>query len=507
VDAVVIGGGPAGAAAGRLLAAWGHSVTILDQPSPRARGLAESIPPSTHKLLAEIGLLDAVERAGFLRGRGNTVWWASADPRIEFFGGDRSRQGGPPSHATESASFRLRASGASTFALRASADRSAGQVGEAAPVLGYQVFRPDFDRVLLGSAASAGARVQTNARVRHVAFADQRATVDYDHEGRASRIEARLVLDCSGRAGVVARRFRRVQPGHRTYALVGVWERDTWDLPDDTHTVVETFEDGWAWSVPISATVRHIGVMVAQGAPYRAAVEKSVALRQRLAGATLRHDWACDASLYHAEAYAGPQFFLVGDAGSFIDPLSSFGVKKALASAWLAAVAAHTSLLDSARQTVARDFFSNWERNIYTTHLRRSRDFARAALAAHRSAFWAARADVEIPASSDHEDDIPAGPVRFGTTSPLALRYADEVRFEDRPVVRGREIVLEKAFAGGIRFAQHVDLVTLAEIACQSNRVPDLFEKYCQRCAPVPLPNIVGGLSLLVDRGILHEAS
>jgi flavin-dependent dehydrogenase len=474
VDAVVIGGGPAGAAAGRLLAAWGHSVTILDQPSPRARGLAESIPPSTHKLLAEIGLLDAVERGGFLRGRGNTVWWASADPRIEFFGGDRSRQASPretPVHG-----------------------------------FGYQVFRPDFDRVLLGCAASAGARVQTNARVRHVAFAEQHATVDYDHEGRASRIDARLVLDCSGRAGVVARRFRRVQPGHRTYALVGVWERDQWDLPDDTHTVVETFEDGWAWSVPVSATVRHIGVMVAQGVPYRAAVEKSAALRQRLAGATLRHDWACDASLYHSEVYAGPQFFLVGDAGSFIDPLSSFGVKKALASAWLAAVAAHTSLLDSGRQNVARDFFSNWERSIYTTHLRRSRDFAGAALAAHRSEFWATRAHVEIPAPSD-EDDIPAGPVRFGTTSPLALRYADQVRFEDRPVVRGREIVLEKAFAGGIRFAQHVDLVTLAEIACQSNHVPDLFQKYCQRCAPVPLPNIVGGLSLLVARGILHEAT
>jgi flavin-dependent dehydrogenase len=467
VDAVVIGGGPAGTAAGRLLASWGHSVAILDHPSPRARGLAESIPPSTHKLLAEIGLLDAVERGGFLRSRGNTVWWASAHPRIESF----------------------------TATSRASS----------APALGYQVFRPDFDRVLLDSAASAGARVQTPARVRHVAFAEQLATVDYDHEGRRSRVEARLVLDCSGRAGVVARRFRRVQPGHRTYALVGVWERDTWDLPDDTHTVVETFEDGWAWSVPVSATVRHVGVMVGLGAPYRAAIEKSAALRQRLDGATLRHDWACDASLYYSEAYAGPRFFLVGDAGSFIDPLSSFGVKKALASAWLAAVAAHTSLLDSGRQTVARDFFSNWERGVYATNLRRSRDFARAALAEHPSAFWAARADLEIPAPSDDEDDIPTGPVRFGTTSPLALKYADEVRFEDRPVVRGREIVLEKAFAGGIRFAQHVDLVTLAEIACQSNRVPDLFEKYCQRCAPVPLLNIVGGLSLLVDRGILDE--
>jgi flavin-dependent dehydrogenase len=472
VDAVVIGGGPAGAAAGRLLAAWGHSVTILDYPPPRARGLAESIPPSTHKLLAEIGLLEAVERGGFLRGRGNTVWWASANPRLESFG---------PS-----------------------------TLGEAGSGLGYQVFRPDFDRVLLDRAASAGARVQTHARVRHVAFAEQHATVDYDHEGLVSKIEARLVLDCSGRAGVVARRFRRVQPGHRTYALVGVWERDRWDLPDDTHTVVETFEDGWAWSVPISATVRHIGVMV--GAPslkdaqrYADAIEKTAALRQRLDGATLRHDWACDASLYYSEAYAGSQFFLVGDAGSFIDPLSSFGVKKALASAWLAAVAAHTSLLDARRESVAREFFENWERGVYATHLRRSRDFARAALAAHPSAFWAAHADVEIPVQSDDEDAIPADSVRFATALPLALRYADEVRFEERPVVRGCEIVLEKAFAGGIRFAHHVDLVTLAEIACQSNRLPDLFEKYCQRCAPVPLPNLVGGLSLLVAKGILHE--
>jgi len=479
VDAVVIGGGPAGAAAGRLLAAWGHSVTILDHPSPRARGLAESIPPSTHKLLAEIGLLDAVERAGFLRGRGNTVWWASNEPRFETFG--------PLATSVPASDLRPRQ--------------------EPPSPLGYQVFRPDFDRVLLDSAASAGARVQTNARVRHVAFAEQLAAVDYDHDGRTSRIEARLVLDCSGRAGVVARRFRRVQPGHRTYALVGVWERDAWDLPDDTHTVVETFEDGWAWSVPTSATVRHVGVMV--GPPslndVRDAIEKTAALRQLLDGAVLRHDWACDASLYYSEMYAGPQCFLVGDAGSFIDPLSSFGVKKALASAWLAAVAAHTSLLDSGREAVAREFFSNWERGVYVTHLRRSRDFARSARAEHPSAFWAARADVEVPAPSDGDDDIPASPVRFETTSPLALKYADEVRFENRPVVRGREIVLEKAFAGGMRFAQHVDLVTLAEIACQSNRVPDLFEKYCQCCAPVPLPNIVGGLSLLVARGILHD--
>jgi halogenation protein CepH len=470
VDVVVIGGGPAGASAGRLLAAWGRSVVIFDNPSLRARGLAESIPPSTQKLLSEIGVLDDVERAGFLRGRGNTVWWVSADPRIETFGGHlRPAQAGAPS------------------------------------LLGYQVFRPDFDRVLIDSAAAAGAQVRTNARVRTVAFADDHATVDYEHDGRLSTVSARLVLDCSGRTGVVARRFRRVQPGHRTYALVGVWERERWDLPDDTHTVVETFEDGWAWSVPVSPTVRHVGVMVGQGQPYQVAVAKTAALRQRLDGAVLRHEWACDASLYSSDAYAGRQLLLVGDSGSFIDPLSSFGVKKALASAWLAAVAGHTSLLHADRESVARDFFSNWERRVYATHLRRSRDFARAAFAAHPSSFWASRADVDVPPSSEDEDELPTGPSRFELTSSIALKYADEVQFENRPVVRGREIVLEKAFAGGIRFAQHVDLVTLAEIACHSSRVPDLFETYCQRCAPVPLPSIVNGLSLLVARGILHE--
>ena len=470
VDAVVIGGGPAGASAGRLLAAWGHSVVILDNPSPRARGLAESIPPSTQKLLSEIGVLDDVERACFLRSRGNTVWWASADPRIETFGHLRPRYQAPPPPSLGSRGFR-----ASAFAP-ISQSASAGQVGAESPRetsvrgLGYQVFRPDFDRVLLASAASAGAQVRTRARVRSVTVAEPDVTVEYENEGRRSTVAARLVLDCSGRAGVVARRFRRLQPGHRTYALVGVWERERWDLPDDTHTIVETFEDGWAWSVPVSATVRHVGVMVGHGEPYRIAVAKTTALRRRLAGATLRHDWACDASLYSSELYAGPQFLLVGDAGSFIDPLSSFGVKKALASAWLAAVVGHTSLLYPDRQTVARDFFSNWERGVYATHLRRSRDFARAALTEHRHAFWAARADTELESSPDDEDEITVGPSRFETTSSINLRFADEVRFEERPVIRGREIVLEKAFAGGMRFAGHVDLVKLAEIGRASCR-------------------------------------
>ena len=40
-----------------------------------------------------------------------------------------------------------------------------------------------------------------------------------------------------------------------------------WELPDETHTVVETYDEGWMWSVPISPTTRHVGAMVDRAAP------------------------------------------------------------------------------------------------------------------------------------------------------------------------------------------------------------------------------------------------
>lgn len=493
-DAIILGGGPAGSAAGRLLSVWGHSVLVLDKPAPRSRGLAESLPPSTSKLLGQIGVLDAVEGAGFFRATGNTVWWASGAPRVEPFGTARE-------------------------------------------AMGYQVHRPEFDRVLRDCARDAGADVRTDARVRDVRFDDDRsAVVDYDDGGRRSTAACRFVLDCSGRAGFVGRRFRRDEPGYRTCALVGVWTKAAgWDLSDETHTIVETYDDGWMWSVPISRSTRHVGAMVdrtsttvaggrALESAYRAEAAKATNLGRLLEGAALQRVWSCDASLYSSERYAGSQFLLIGDAGSFIDPLSSFGVKKALASAWLGAVAVHTCLARPARQEIALEFFSNWERDVYATHLGRSREFAREAQARHPHPFWASRAAGVAPREAAGADvardpDVLAAFERFKQAPSIHLTLAHDVRFEPRPVIRDHEIVLEDALvapaglhaglkagpAESLRFFGNVDLVKLADIACRHSDVPDVFEDYCRTCARVPLPTIVGGLSVLVAKGILHE--
>src|SRR5215467_12234429 len=119
-DVAIIGGGPAGSAAARLLASWGHSVVVLAR-APRQPPLAESLPPSCIKLFDEIGVRTVIDRAGFIRATGNTVQWADRERRVEMF-----------DHAS----------------------------------LGYQVTRDRFDELLLDGAQAAGAAIARDVSVR-----------------------------------------------------------------------------------------------------------------------------------------------------------------------------------------------------------------------------------------------------------------------------------------------------------------------------------------------------
>ena len=491
-DAVVVGGGPAGSSIARLLALWGHSVLVLTRPADVARGAAESLPPSTRKLLAKVGVLESVDAAGFYRTTGNMVWWGLREGHVEAF------------------------------------DAAGGSHG-------YQVFRPEFDRVLLTAAAAAGAEVISDANVRRVqTHGDTSALVEYQREGqRPAVVTGRFALDASGRAGVIARRgFRRHEHGFLTQAFVGEWGCDAgWGLPDNSHTLVETYEDGWAWSVPLSATIRHVGVAV-DGATtsvrrgptlattYRAQIAKTRQLNELVARATLGRVWACDASLYSAHRYAGPQHLLLGDAASSIDPLSSFGVKKALASAWIGAVAVHTCLMHSDRQDIALDFFSNREQQVYSANLQRSCAFAREAYARHPHPFWAERAEINVEAANGDVDeetlfrapDVQAAFRRLKDSPAIEFSLSSGIGITQRALIHDREIVLDQAFSipdapGGVRFIAGVDLVKLAEMACHHQQVPDLFETYCRICGAVPLSSLLGSLSVLLAKGVLETRS
>jgi flavin-dependent dehydrogenase len=431
---------------------------VITRP-PDDRRLAVSIPPSCSKLFDAIGVSEAVDRAGFIRSTGNTVWWGQADVRVEMFA-DRHR--------------------------------------------GWQVNLERFEAVLLDEAVRSGTTVE-----RRVVSPYERIS-----EGAA------FVLDCTGRTGVLARGrdLRRYPAGPRTVALAGEWLAARWGLPDDSHTVIESYADGWMWSVPVAPRVRHVCAMIdpqrsdlARGRSsrdvYLAEIAKTRAFKEMLVTASLASGpsgW--DASTYSADAYAGDGWLLAGDAGSFIDPLSSAGVKKALASAWLAAVVVNTYVRTPAMRQHALDFFSAREREIERHYTAESRTFLTAASRGHDHPFWSNRAaDAEEP--SGDADAVRLAFERLKTSPAFRVKVSDRIRVEPKPLVEGREITLAPHIiapdSAVIRYLHRVDMVALLELAPGVSQVPDLFEAYARRHPPPSLHDFLMAVSEAVARGWL----
>lgn len=314
-------------------------------------------------------------------------------------------------------------------------------------------------------------------------------------------------------------------------ALAGVWQnrQRAAAAAATTHTLIETCAEGWAWSIPTGDAVLHAGVMVdgltsrmrrggSLAETYRRHLQLTPRMAHHLAPASLVHVYASDASVYSSSAPAGDRYLLIGDAASTLNPLSSFGVKKALASAWLGAIAARTILVAPERAEAARAFFSTWERQVWQVNLQRSREFALEALARHPSRFWETQASSVVAAPDLPLDELALLSSDEVRASLDGLRSSDRIvfapvaaaTFVSVPRVRGNEIVIDAAVPLGphpreaLRFLQGIDLVALAQRAPTTTSVPALYERYCREQGAAPLPAFLGALALLVARGVLH---
>src|SRR5687767_4961426 len=66
-DAIIIGGGPAGAAAGAILAEHGHRVVILERENFPRYHIGESLLPFTYHPLERLGLIQKMRESAFVK--------------------------------------------------------------------------------------------------------------------------------------------------------------------------------------------------------------------------------------------------------------------------------------------------------------------------------------------------------------------------------------------------------------------------------------------------------
>ncbi|RKP46594.1 NAD(P)/FAD-dependent oxidoreductase [Pararobbsia silviterrae] len=325
-DVLVIGGGPAGSTAAIRLAEQGHRVAVLDKARHPRFHIGESLLPANLPLFDALGVGDAVRAIGMHK------------PGAEFVSPWHDR--------------------AQTFYF---ADAWSKSMPSA-----YQVRRADFDAILFERAAEVGAIALDGCRVTDVRFDDAgrgaRATAWRDGHGSDERerieIDARFVIDASGRDTFLANRFKsKVRNArHNSSALYGHFRHARLNPGQDAGNItVFWFEHGWFWFIPLADGTTSVGAVVwpyylqsrttSLETFFRDTIALCPPLAERLGDATLVSGPEATGNFAYASNHVrGPNYLMVGDAYTFIDPVFSSGVMLAMNGAFEAADAVHAWL-------------------------------------------------------------------------------------------------------------------------------------------------------------------
>jgi 2-polyprenyl-6-methoxyphenol hydroxylase-like FAD-dependent oxidoreductase len=306
-DVAIVGGGPAGAAVARALALRGRDVVVLEATAFGGPRFGETLPPECNPLLRALGVLDALAASGAVDSPGTvSAWGAGAPAETDFvanpFGGGR------------------------------------------------HVDRNAFDAMLCAAAASAGATIRTGARAVRCSRAGEDGAWRIAVDGAGGEpLAARFVVDASGRNGVrLGEHDGRVVDD----ALVAIFLRfeHAGAPPADLRTLVESAPDGWWYCAPLPSG-ETVAAFFTDPQLYR---DEGIGLAEQLAQAPLARERIGAARIAASHVVhvpssvraraAGDGWAAAGDAAAAYDPLSGFGITKALRDAGALAAAVDGAL-------------------------------------------------------------------------------------------------------------------------------------------------------------------
>lgn len=319
VDLLVVGGGPAGAAAAIAAARAGLSVVLVErEPTPRDKP-GEALHPGIDPLLAELGVgrddLGAVTGARF-----EGLWSAwGGPPRFEPFGADA-----------------------------------------AGPWRGYQIRRAAFEGLLLDTARSVGVQVRQGEAAGEPVVEDGRVV-------GSQAVRAALTVDASGSARWLGRALRLPVVARSPVLLARCGYVHGQCPGRDEAPLIEGDAEGWTWIARIDTDLYQW---------VRLDFDGRIRPRDWRPGpleglAEARPTMGAEVAWRRAARSAGPGWLLAGDAAAQLDPASSHGMLKAVMSGIFAARTAQAVLRRDAPEADAADAYHAWLAGWFETDVQR----------------------------------------------------------------------------------------------------------------------------------------
>jgi flavin-dependent dehydrogenase len=310
-DVVIIGGGPAGAAAALSLRrhAPALSVALVERSAYDAPRVGETLPPTAQTVLEQLGVWERFVREGHVPAYGTCAAWGSD----ELFDNE--------------------------FIYH-----PAGR--------GWHLDRRRFDRMLAHEAADRGVTVYSG-HTFNGSRRDGNGWLLNAQAGRGSEVgvEAAFVIDATGRRAAFAgqRGVRKVLHDRLLGVAVTFGTRDAEPFTD-TYTLVEAWEEGWWYSALLPEgkvavfCMSDADIVKRRGLNSKDAwlglLERNRHTKGRVRGAApLGAPTAHAAHTQRLERVTGDGWLAVGDAATTFDPLSSQGILKGLRSGVLASYA------------------------------------------------------------------------------------------------------------------------------------------------------------------------